>query len=126
MKLLLVEDDEVVADALFPYLAKKCAVEVFADGLEAVRAFVPRRYEMALIDLGLPGIAGDEVARRMRAIDPSVVTVLVTGYALPADDARLSAFDFWYDKPVSADQIDDLMNKAKALRESRMERRAGG
>ena len=39
--------------------------------------FVHGRYDVALIDLGMPGTPGDRVARQMRQVDPAVVTVMI-------------------------------------------------
>jgi FixJ family two-component response regulator len=54
-----------------------------------------------VIDLGLPGVPGDQVAKEVRRLDPEVATVLVTGWALGADDPRLALFDFHLEKPFA-------------------------
>jgi len=45
--------------------------------------------------MGLPGIPGDELARRLCQLDALLVTVLISGWNLGEDDPRLSAFDFY-------------------------------
>jgi signal transduction histidine kinase/CheY-like chemotaxis protein len=72
------------------------------EGLQAVSVFHP---DVVLCDVGLPGLDGYEVARRLRA-DPearSVVLIALTGYA-SADDkerARSAGFDLHLAKPLS-------------------------
>ncbi|TFW24675.1 response regulator transcription factor, partial [Massilia arenosa] len=70
MHILLVEDDAVLADGLSRVLAAQgMAVEVVGDGLLADAAL--QRPEpavaVAVLDIGLPGIDGFEVVRRLRA-----------------------------------------------------------
>src|SRR5262249_52707539 len=65
-----------------------------ARGLETATEFRP---DVALIDVGLPGIDGHEVARRLRAAEPSkgLRLIALTGYGLPKDaqEAREAGFD---------------------------------
>ena len=72
--------------------------------------------DVALIDVGLPGLDGYEVARRVRqAIGDAVIRlVAVTGYGQPYDRVRAqeAGFDLHLTKPVSPDDI------AAALRQS--------
>ena len=74
---------------------------------------------MALIDLGIPKIPGHEVARQIRQRDPSVVTVLITGWVLPPEDERLTHFDLYLQKPIMAMALSGAMAQAAALYDSR-------
>ena len=71
---------------------------------------------MTLIDLRLLGIPGDEIARRMKEIDPSLKTVLITGLIPEDGDARLSPFDFQLQKLFRVAEIRNLVEKAVARR----------
>jgi CheY-like chemotaxis protein len=78
-------------------------------GVEAAMRNPP---ELALIDVGLPGLDGYEVARRLRkAMGRSVRLVALTGYGQPEDRER--AFDAGFDmhlvKPVDRDQLGDAI-----------------
>ena len=53
--MLLVEDDEITNQTLVDYLSATCEVETITDGQTAVEAFTSGQYEVALIDLGIPG-----------------------------------------------------------------------
>jgi PAS domain S-box-containing protein len=80
-------------------------VEEAADGpsgVERILEFAPR---IALIDIGLPGFDGHEVARRVRAqqsSEPPPILVALTGYGLEADReaTRAAGFDHHLTKPV--------------------------
>ena len=77
-----------------------------ARGLETAREFRP---DVALIDVGLPGIDGHEVARRLRTAEPSkgLRLIALTGYGLPKDAqrAREAGFDAHLVKPVHPDRL---------------------
>jgi CheY-like chemotaxis protein len=69
-------------------------VAVAADGpagLAQVAAFAP---EVALLDIGLPGMDGYELARRMRAVAPGLALVAVSGYGQVEDRERARAAGF--------------------------------
>lgn len=78
--------------------------------LEVAATFVP---DVALIDLGLPGLDGYEVARRLRALPSLQATVLValSGYGRDEDRRRAQAagFDHHLTKPVDPSAIDRLL-----------------
>lgn len=60
----------------------------------------------------------------MRRVDPSLATVLMTGWNLQEDDQRLSAFDFQMEKPF--DNLDRVLNavaQAIDLHDARVEER---
>ena len=119
IKILLVEDDVVTNEVLTKRLSAKHEVDVVTNGQTAVEDFTSGQYEVALIDLGIPGIPGDQVAQQLRQADASIVIVLITGFELDEDDARLALFDLWYQKPLSVAQLDEMLNQATALHQNR-------
>ena len=120
-RILIVEDKEVVADVLSNLLSKNSEVDTILDGTEALKTFAPGRYDVALIDLGLPGTPGDQVARKMKNLDPSIATILITGWELSDEDPRLSAFDFRLKKPFNElKKVEDAVAKAFKLHQSRI------
>ena len=122
-KILVVEDNERVGQMLGRLLGKDHEVELTLNGPEALANFAPGRCDVALIDLGMPGMPGDQVARKLRQVDPLLTTVLVTGWELQENDPRASVFDFQLQKPfVELNQVRDVVARAIALRDAR----AGG
>ncbi len=90
--LLVVEDEETLRSALLNMLKEKGYRVISAgDGEEAIRLFQRHRDELAAIvsDLGLPKIPGDEVLRRVRSSNPTIRTMLVSGYLDPAAKGNL-------------------------------------
>jgi PAS domain S-box-containing protein len=108
---VLVVDDNIDAARSVATLLRLLGHEVDCahDGnsaLERVRAFRP---EIVLLDIGLPGMSGHDVARALRA-DPEfkdLVLIAVTGYGQEEDRrrSRKSGFDFHLTKPVAAESL---------------------
>ncbi|MDP6777314.1 MAG: ATP-binding protein, partial [Candidatus Latescibacteria bacterium] len=100
-RIVIVEDQEVVCELLSSFLSHDHTVETFLDGPTALSRFEPGAYDIALIDLGMPGMPGDQVAREMKKADPSLVAVLVTGWEIEESDPRSSPFDLRLQKPFT-------------------------
>jgi signal transduction histidine kinase/ActR/RegA family two-component response regulator len=114
VRVLVVEDNPDIADSLRMLLeVLGHRVRTVGDGvaaLEAARANVP---DVMLVDIGLPGIDGYEVARRVRR-DPDLeqtVLIALTGYGREEDRARALAagFDYHLVKPLSPDALNGLV-----------------
>jgi CheY-like chemotaxis protein len=84
-----------------------------ADGEEALRKLATMPYDVVLLDLGLPGLSGYEVCRRIRA-DASLRHIRVIAYsALAASELDVinAGFDALCGKPLSRDLLLALVNK---------------
>jgi len=115
MRLLLVEDDTMIGEALLQVLrAEPYAVDWVRDGLVADAALRSERYDLVLLDLGLPGRDGLQVLHALRQRrDPVPVLVAtardgvaerIAGLDAGADDYVLKPFD-----------IDELLARIRAL-----------
>jgi signal transduction histidine kinase/CheY-like chemotaxis protein len=104
--LLIVEDNDDARESLRLLLESfGHHVIVAADGSRGVALALEHRPEVVLVDLGLPGMDGYEVARALRAspAGKTVLLVAVTGYGQPEDRRRSkdAGFDAHLVKPVS-------------------------
>ena len=83
------------------------------DGPSGIQAALQFQPDIALIDVGLPGLDGYEVARRLRASEGAkrMRLIALTGYGLPADAlrAREAGFDAHFVKPVHPDQLAEIL-----------------
>ena len=124
-KVLMVEDNDIVIQMTQALMADKHHLDVVVDGATALHRFKPHVYDVALIDLGLPGtMPGNQVAEKMKALDPHIVTVLITGWELTGRDARLVPFDFYIQKPVGApEQLLNVITQAINLHDERVGKR---
>jgi len=84
-----------------------------ADGLELARTVKP---QVALVDIGLPGIDGYQVARTLRETEECRGTFLVaiTGYGRPEDSARAgeAGFDVHLVKPIQPERVARVIRAA--------------
>jgi len=76
------------------------------------QTFTPGRFDVALIDLGIPTVPGVRVAADMREQDPELVTVLVTGWILEESDPRRENFNLHLQKPILGPDLEDIVAKA--------------
>jgi two-component system, OmpR family, response regulator len=104
MRILLVEDDKVLADALSRALVQSAhAVDIVGTGESADNALALGIYDLAVLDIGLPGIDGLDVLRRLRARKSTMPVLILTaldsledrvrGLDLGADDYLAKPFD---------------------------------
>jgi CheY-like chemotaxis protein len=91
-------------------------VEEAGDGVEGMVKLRGRPPEVALIDIGLPGMDGYEVAAAVRreGLQPPVFLIAVTGYGQPEDRqrARETGFDAHLVKPVDLKELERILNAA--------------
>lgn len=111
--ILVVEDNYDAREAMRALLELDGhAVEVAADGAQAVDMARAKHPDVALIDIGLPGLDGYEVARRIRAsAAPRPVLIALTGYSQPEDRQRATdaGFDAHLIKPVDPAELSRLL-----------------
>ena len=102
-KILIVDDDNKIAELISLYLTKECYdTQIVNDGEEALRAFETFRPNLILLDLMLPGMDGYQVCREIRHNSDVPIIMLsakgevfdkVLGLELGADDYIIKPFD---------------------------------
>lgn len=105
LRILLVEDNADSRDALQLLLELDGhRVAVAGDGSEALVRATELKPDVALIDIGLPGLDGCEVARQLRAtpLGSKMRLIAMTGYSQPEARARVieAGFDSHLVKPI--------------------------
>lgn len=94
--ILMVEDNADAREALRVLLELEGhAVFVAGEGQEALEIARAKDLDIAVVDIGLPGMDGYEVARRLRALDARrPVLIALTGYGQPEDRKRATEAGF--------------------------------
>ena len=109
MRVLVVEDNADTRETLRRVLELDGhEVQEAADGPEGVEIALSSRPEAVIVDIGLPGLDGYEVARRVRAaLGEAPLLVALTGYGQAEDrrQSREAGFDVHLVKPVSPEQL---------------------
>jgi len=113
-RVLVVDDNHDAADSLSMVLDVLGAdVQVAHDGAEALASFAAYAPSVVLLDIGMPGMNGYDVARTIRARFPksSATLVALTGWGQDDDRrrAREAGFDHHLVKPVDLDVLQDLL-----------------
>ena len=86
MRVLVVEDEEVLADSIARGLRwEGMAVDVSPDGADALDKAALSRYDVVVLDRDLPVVSGDEVCRRL-STDPERARILMLTAAADVDD----------------------------------------
>ncbi len=115
MKILIVDDEAVQREMLAGFLTKKgYEVSTAKDGETALDLFGRIPFSLVITDHKMPGMTGDELLERIRALNPNVNTIMVTAYG-DVDTAvsvmKLGARDF-LEKPVD---LLALLEKIQAM-----------
>jgi signal transduction histidine kinase len=119
-RVLLIEDNEDIRDSLKDLLEDLGhEVEVAIDGPSGLTKLLQMQPDVALIDVGLPGIDGYEVARRARAVQEGrgLYLVALTGYSgLEARrQAEQAGFDRYVVKPLKFEDLTRIIQPAAGL-----------
>jgi signal transduction histidine kinase/ActR/RegA family two-component response regulator len=118
VRVVLVEDNSDIREMTAALLSEiGCDVDVAVDGFDGVDRIVSARPDLALVDIGLPGIDGFEVARRVRAaVAAPILLVAVTGYGRDQDraEANDAGFDLHVAKPLHVDALVALVERSRA------------
>jgi signal transduction histidine kinase len=107
-RILIIDDEEIVLDSCLAVLEGRgyeiATAPDGAAGLEKAREFVP---DLVLVDLMMPGLSGFEVLEALRGVDPTLVTIVITGYSTvesAVEAMKKGAFDF-LPKPFMPDEL---------------------
>jgi CheY-like chemotaxis protein len=113
-RILVVDDNQDAALSLARILRSAghevCTLHDGATALEALRAFPAR---VLLLDIGMPGMDGYELARRVRDLPegPTVLLIAISGYGTEEDlrRSKLAGFDHHLVKPVDPHHLKSLL-----------------
>ena len=107
-RILIIDDEEVVLDSCSEILAGYnyhiATATNGTAGLRLAQEFFP---DLVFVDLKMPGISGFEVLEKINSLDPTVVTIVITGYATVSsavEAMKKGAYDF-LPKPFTPDEL---------------------
>ena len=119
MKLLFIDDEQT----FLKYIAKRLVLEGFAvkttfSGEEGVAAAAQQMFDVAVVDLQMPGIDGIEVQRRLKELQPDLPCIVLTGHGSvenALESGKYNAFKF-LSKPVDMDTLIETLHAAYDFR----------
>jgi signal transduction histidine kinase len=112
LRVLVVEDEATVRNFLTTALTTLGhRPRGTRNGNEALQTFAEEPFDVVVTDMGLPGISGEEVARRLARKSPGVPIVLLSGWAdqIKAEAKSLPGVTHVLGKPVSTQQLADTL-----------------
>lgn len=125
-RIVVIDDDYAMRLSCRQILTKMGhPVETFDDGAQGLAGVARLEPALVVVDLKMPGLSGLEVIERLHQLDPSVVVVVITGYATvdtAIEAMKAGAYDF-LPKPFSPDQFRMIVSRALERRRLLMESR---
>ena len=107
-RILIIDDDEVQLQLERSILMEEgYTVNSTADGPQGIAIYKKHKFDLVLLDLGLPSISGIEVLKEIRRIDEKAKVLVVTGYPSVESTVlamRSGAYDY-IQKPVEVDVL---------------------
>lgn len=114
LKILIIEDEPAIAANIWNFLEPRgCVVDHVADGNNGLKRAMEGGFDVVVLDLGVPGLGGDDLCRRLRETGRAVPVLMLTGRDSLVD--RLRGFEHG---------ADDYLIKPFALRELEVRIRA--
>ena len=115
MKILFIDDEQT----FLKYLAKRLVLDGFTvkttfSGEEGVEAASKEDFDVAVVDLQMPGIDGIEVQKRLKDLQPFLPCIVLTGHGSvekALESGKYNAFKF-LSKPVDMDTLIDTIKAA--------------
>jgi CheY-like chemotaxis protein len=124
-KFLVVDDEESVRDLLRDILEKEGhEVTTAASSRQALAFYDETRFAAVLMDVGLPGMSGWELARVIRERDERVPLAIVTGWgeAVGSNAQKEAGIDWVVAKPFTVEQITSIAREVSRKQEGGFER----
>ena len=128
MKVMLIEDDEVLCNTLARVLKKYHRVDAFTDSALALEHLRTNEYDVVLTDVKMPGYTGMDILKRVLESSPGTHVILFTGYGT-VDEAvkaiKMGAYDYIL-KPVNTSYLILKLEKIEEMKLTcRTDRRSG-
>jgi two-component system NtrC family response regulator len=128
MKLLFIDDEQT----FLKYISKRLALDGFTvkttfSGEEGVEAAAREDFDVAVVDLKMPGIDGIEVQKRLKELQPLLPCIVLTGYGSvenALESGKYNAFKF-LSKPVDMDSLVETIQAAFEHRKEQEKLAAG-
>jgi len=118
--ILLVDDEKTLLEYLSKRLLRQgFTVKATFSGEEAIEAAKEEHYDVAVVDLKMPGMDGVETQRRLKEIQPFIQCIVLTGHGSiqsALESGQEDAFQYLL-KPVDHDKLIDAIKKAYKRKE---------
>lgn len=113
----LIAEDDSALQSLFTKAFKYAGfdVTIAGDGMSAVNQAMLQTPDVMILDLGLPGISGQDVIKKIRAFTQNMKIIVVTGNHLAESSAEVQLADLFLLKPVDITELVTLAERMRAV-----------
>ncbi len=123
--ILIVDDEPIVRESLYKwFLEDGFRVETAENAADALKKLQNSSFDIAFVDIRMPGMDGLELQRRIKEIDKSLVVIIITAFASVESAVRAlkeGAYDY-VTKPIDPDElshiISNIINQKKLMLEN--------
>src|SRR5579871_6206649 len=122
-RILIVDDELVVRDSLARWFAAEGYESKALGSAREALELADRQWDLALLDIKMPGMDGMELQRRLKESDPDLLVIIMTGHATvetAIQALKCGAYDY-LTKPVDPDELSHLVAKALEHRQAKRE-----
>ncbi len=123
-RLLIVDDERIVRESLTHWFEEEgYIIESAENGNEALKIFEKDKYDLALLDMKMPGMSGLELLKKIKEIDENCFVILITAFAsVPSAIQALKdgAYDY-VTKPVDPDELNNIVHNALEQKKLKVE-----
>jgi len=114
-RILIVDDEDVVRESLHQWFdSEGYETRAAASGKDALTTVGEQQFDLALLDIKMPGMDGIELQQRLSEADPDLTVVIMTGYGTvetAVQALKNGAYDY-VTKPIDPDDLSRLVAKA--------------
>ena len=113
MKVLLVDDERKFATMLAKRLVLRgIDVDYVYTGEDAIVKAKTQRYDVAILDVKMPGIGGIELERKLKELDPGLKVIFLTGHGSKTDfEAGSAEATCYLAKPIQIDELITILHQ---------------
>ena len=105
-KVLIVDDDDDVREVVSQTLsASRYDVKAFSDGADAIEAARHESFDLAVVDLKMPGTSGATVIKEIKKRQPDLPVVVITGSLDPSQEGLDGMFSRLLHKPFRIEEL---------------------
>jgi DNA-binding NtrC family response regulator len=115
-RILIVDDDRELLETLSDILKAKGFLVAISEGRhEAMERLKKTAFDVALIDIVMPGVNGVQILKELKRISPQTRVIMMTGYAVPhlIEEAIKEGAERVLYKPLNIDELIKLIRSGK-------------
>ncbi len=121
-RIMIVDDERSMREFLEILLRKEgYGVSTFGSAEKALESFIKESYDLAIVDLKMPGMGGIELLKKIKKLDPETIVIVITAYASvesAVEAMKAGAYDYFI-KPFNVEEI--KLHIRRALKQRRLE-----